>query len=476
MQPGKATAHDVAPLVFELTRAIRARRGNEAKHTSVAEALRRCEAARQRLPAHAREFALEANDTGLFLPSGVRLTGPGSDELAADLRARRMLRLVLGGQTDAGELTRLVETLAREPESEAREAASTSNAERNAFLTQHIADLVRSLSELERCDDLASYNVTANRVEVSVDVLLRAKRSIDAYRAALVLARHAADRDQRSDAIRREAGDRLGRLAHRGELLEAVIEQACGPSGLASVQASQVLIAIGALAVPRLLRSLSDRKEGVRARVTQVLIALGDAALAQVIEELAAQQPERARRAARLLGEMQNPRGVSFLADALSAPDTALAREAAQALVRIGDDAAAQALISGLARADDIAEVCAGCLGGLKHPASLPALAALADERSKRAEGVRRAAIASLGRIGSPAALARLTKILDHAPFFGAAKLRPLRVAAAQAIGQIGGNSAAEVLAAHAGRGDSEVRRACQEAARRLAGAAKRKT
>jgi HEAT repeat protein len=112
----------------------------------------------------------------------------------------------------------------------------------------------------------------------------------------------------------------------------------------------------------------------------------------------------------------------------------------------------------------------------LRHPAALPALAALADERSRRSESVRRAAIAGLGRIGSPAALARLQRILDHAPLFGAARLRSLRVAAAQAIGQIGGNSAAEVLAAHANRGDLEVRHACQEAARRLALAARRKT
>ncbi|MEX2205827.1 MAG: HEAT repeat domain-containing protein [Myxococcota bacterium] len=476
MQPGKATAHDVAPLVFELTRAVRARRANEARHASVAEALRRCEAARQRLPVHARELVLEANDTGLFLQSGVRLTGPGADELAADLHARQLARFELGEKSPLDELSRLVESLAREPGASAHEGSPPSNAERNALLTRHIADLVRSLSELELRDDLAGYNLTANRIEVSVDVLLRAKRGIDAYRAALVLARHATDRDLRSDAIRREAGERLARLAHREELLNAVIDQACGPSGLATVQASQVLIAIGALAVPRLLLRLSDRTEGVRARVTQVLIALGDAALAQVVDELASQQPDRARRAARLLGDMQNPKAVSFLADALSAPDLALAREAAQALVRIGDDAAAQALIAGLARRDEVAEACAACLGGLKHPASLPALAALADERSKRSENVRRAAIASLGRIGSPAAFARLKKILDHAPFFGAAKLRSLRVAAAQAIGQIGGDSAAEVLAAHARRGDPTVRQACQDAARRLAAGSKRKT
>ncbi len=475
MQPGKATPHEVAPLVFELNRAIGARRLHDAGHPSAVEALRRCEAAWHRLPAHARAVTLIVGETGLALPDGARLDGPGAEELAADLRSRNQLRVELSGRPDAGELARLVDALASEGDQPADGSAPVSNAEHNALIARHNAELVRSLSELERCDDVASYNLTANKIEVSVGVLVRAKRSMDAYRATLVLARHASDPDQRSDAIRREAGERLARLAHREPLLDAVIEQACGPSGLASVQASQVLIAIGAIAVPRLLRSLSDRKDGVRARITQLLIALGDAALAQVVEELAAQAPERARRAARLLGEMQNPQGVSFLADALSAPDNALAKEAAQSLVRIGSDAAVQALISGLARTDDLAETCASCLGNVRHPAVLPALAALADERCKRSDEVRRAAIASLGRIGSPAAFARLRRVLEHAPFLGAARVRALRVAAAQAIGQIGGNSALEVLEAHARRGDPEVRRACQEAARRLT-APKRKT
>jgi len=355
-------------------------------------------------------------------------------------------------------------------------ATDAVNAERNAFLTQQIADLVRRLSELETCDDLASYNLTANKIEAAVDVLVRAKRSIEAYRAVLVLARHTTARDQRSDAIRREASERLSRLAHKDDLLDVVIEQGCGGSGLASVQASQVLIALGALAVPRLLRQLETRKDGSRARMTQILITVGDAALAQVVDELAAQQPERARRAARLLGEMQNPNAVSFLCDALGAPDLSLAREAAQALARIADDAAAQALIAGLRRSDELAETCAACLGGLRHPAALPALNELIDLRRGRSESVRRAAIHSLGRIGSPAALPGLARILEHAPLFGAAKLRGLRVSAAQAIGQIGGNSASQVLKAHAGRGDAAIRLACQEALRRLAGASKRET
>ena len=499
MRPGKATAQDVAPLVFELARAIRARRIHPAAHPVVAEAQQRCASAWQSLAARTSEWQLEVTGAGLALDDGTPVVGPGAAELADELRVRRVRRLRIHGDPAAPEIALLVEALAREPEALAhagglaellrssaaraieavahtpdRDAASDASAERNAFLTQQIAELVRRLSELEGCDDLASYNLTANKIEACVDSLVRAKRSIEAYRAALVLSRHAADRDRRSDAIRREASERLGRLARIDDLLDAVVDQACGASGLASVQASQVLIGIGGSAVAPLLRHLEGQKDGARARATQVLIALGDAALAQVVDELGAQQPEHARRAARLLGEMQNPKGVPFLTDALGAHDRALAREAAQALARIGDDAAVQALIGGLGRDDEVAEACAGSLGGLRHPAVLHALSELIDARGRRSEAVRRAAIRSLGRIGSTAALVRLKRVLDHAPFFGAAQLRGLRVAAAQAIAQIGGTSAVQALHPHARGGDPAVRLACQEALRRLAKAAER--
>lgn len=493
MQSGRATAAELAPLVFELTRAIRARHLHPAGHPVAEAALQRCESAGRDVGAASHEFTLGLADAGLVLDGGARVTGPGADELAVEMRARRVQQLRFRGEPSAAELAALVDALAREPEALAREGGvdavlracgarrveavtresdreGAASREQSGLLAQHIAALVRRLSELESCDDLASYNLTANKIEASVDVLVRAKRSLEAYRAMLVFARHATDPRARSDAIRREAGDRLGRLAHKEELLGAVVEQACGSSGLASVQASQVLIAVGGAAVTHLLRSLETRKDASRARVTQLLIALGDAAIAQVVDELASAQPERARRAARLLGEMQNPKGVCFLADALAGPDPSLAREAALSLARIGDDAALQALLSGLRGSDEVAEACAACLGGLRRPAALQALYEVIDERRGRSENVRRAAIQALGRIGNPAAIRSLREVLDRAPFFGASRVRDLRVAAAQAIAQIGGAAAFQALRAHESRGDPSVSRACREALRRLSG------
>ena len=471
---------------------MRARKLHPSGHPVVAEATQRGVAAWRALAAAHGELALDVAGSGLALPDGTALACPGAAELASELRARAITRLRLHEQAQAQDLSLVIETLTRDPESLAsaggapealraagaraaefaaatpRGGAEPETAEPSSFLTQHVAELVRLLAELERCDDVGGYNLLANKVETCVDVLVRAKRLLDGYRAALVFSRHATDREIRSDAIRREASDRLRRLAGSETLLDAIVEQACTATGLASVQATQVLIAIGAPAVGALLSHCAEARDASRERASQTLIAMGDVALAAVVDELRSGASERARRAARLLGEMQNPRGIQFLADTLRSSDLALAREAARALARVATDAAVAELVAGLKLAAPVAETCAGCLGAMRQAAAARALGELLDLERDYPDGLRREAIRSLGRLGSVEALNRLKRVLDHAPLLGRARFRALRIAAAQAIGQIGGPVAIQTLLPHARRGDSEVRQACQEAIRRI--------
>ena len=69
MRPAKATAQEIAPLVFELARAIRARRIHPAAHPIAVDALRRCAAAWQDVTSAANEVALEVHDGALTLDS-----------------------------------------------------------------------------------------------------------------------------------------------------------------------------------------------------------------------------------------------------------------------------------------------------------------------------------------------------------------------------------------------------------------------
>jgi HEAT repeat protein len=499
MSRNTASAEEIAPLVLELARALRARRTHPTGHPVVVGALARGAAVLRALGSDS-EVALEVGEAGLARRGGAALTCPGAAELATELRGRSLVRLCLDARAQLADLTQLVEVLTRAPQElsgpggaqavlqaagangielgasapPAPAAAAPSRpleverAESNEYLSKHIADLVRLLAELERSDDFGGYNLLANKIDNSVDALIRAKRCLDAYRAAVVFCRHATDREVRSDAIRREAGDRLRRLACNEAMLEAIVEQATSASGLASVQATQVLVAIGAPAVSALLSHCAGSRDASRERAAQTLIAMGDEAVAAVVDELRSGVSDRARRAARLLGEMQNPRGVQFLADTLRSDDLQLAREAARALAKVATDPAVHALVAGLRLAPPIAEACAGCLGGMRQGAAARALGELLDLERDYPDGLRREAIRSLGRLASVEALNRLKRVLDHAPFFGRARFRSLRIAAAQAIGQIGGPVAIQTLHPHARSGDAEVRQACQEAIRRI--------
>jgi len=87
MRRNTASADDLAPLLFELARALRARRAHPPEHPVVAEALGRVAAA-WRAAARAGEAELALRDGGLERGDGRPLEGPGALELASELRAR----------------------------------------------------------------------------------------------------------------------------------------------------------------------------------------------------------------------------------------------------------------------------------------------------------------------------------------------------------------------------------------------------
>jgi hypothetical protein len=103
-----------------------------------------------------------------------------------------------------------------------------------------------------------------------------------------------------------------------------------------------------------------------------LLIALGDAALPALAAAIEPQCGSRARLAVRIAGELQCPQLAAPLGEILCAPDAPLRNDAARALVAIGNAAAVDALLRGLASEHDaISEVSAFCLGALGDPRSL---------------------------------------------------------------------------------------------------------
>ena len=338
----------------------------------------------------------------------------------------------------------------------------------SGLLTPDGAVLLQELAAFERCRKLGEYERCADRVDHHVHALIEAKNPFEAYRALLVYARHAADAQGRPSALREAAIARLRALQGEERLLRYVAGRAMSRSTLTSVQAIQVLRYLGAPAVRVLLEAQAGATTHEQRKLVSILIAMGDEALPTIVDELASPDPARVRRAVAILGDMQNPRGIDFLAGLLSHRDRRVGREAARSLVRIGSQRALDVLIQSLNDGGDRALVAASCLGGSRTRTAMRALIATVPEGSGHSDEVRQEAVRSLGRIGNEAALDCLVDVLRRAPLFHRGRMRSLRCTAAQAIARIGGEPAAQALRSHTRGGDPAVRQACRQALRQV--------
>lgn len=502
MGEGKPRAETVAPLLIELARAVRAHQFFAPDHPTRSHALKRAISVWRGGLGRTGEIELEVEETRFTVGGCEPVEGPAVDELARLLHRQRVIGVHVHPDLDPRELEALVTALAEDAErirqrgglpralkgagvrhvaiwelppegGPARTATVGGDAAAGATaagptepLSETTVKLIKELAELEQCDDLGDYRLIANRVDGLVSRLLPAKNYVDAYRAALVLCRHVSDTEGRPHAIREEARGRLRELFHDEELRDYLMDRAYEEKGLSSVQAVQVLMHLTPYSVPRLLRAHASSDADERDRTTSILIAMGEHATPSILDELASEDPARMRRAARLLGDMQNPAAVEVLADRIHDGDLAVRREVALALARIGTDRAVRVLADAAGGEPEVAALAVGSLGSCPNRTAVRVLIDTIADSSRAPEAVRREAIRSLGRIGAPTALDPLGQILERRTLLGRKRNRPLRIAAAHAIGRIGGERAYLLLSAHTKDGDAEVAQVCREALR----------
>jgi HEAT repeat protein len=209
------------------------------------------------------------------------------------------------------------------------------------------------------------------------------------------------------DDVRRAAAEALGKLgdpqavpalsvwAHAGEdaardalqtlghpmldLPQAVAQVAAqGAWGvliraLTCTQVREVVVGLGAPAVPPLIQALGDSDRAVRRAAAEALGAIGDPqavpALIQALGDIATccslVRQRRRWAAAWALGDLGDPQAVPALIQALGDSDRAVRRAAAWALGAIGDPQAVFACA---------AAPCGSALGAIGDPQAVPAL------------------------------------------------------------------------------------------------------
>lgn len=282
----------------------------------------------------------------------------------------------------------------------------------------------------------------------------------------LRLASDAADRRGRSQEARHEATTRLRTLA-TGPRVELLLQRACSDETPASLQASQVLLALGSELIPKLLDAIAAEKHPKRrGHLNGVLIAMGEAAAPHLVRELEIADPVRARTTAWLAGEIQHPAAVPALTGRLRGSDPVLRREAAKALAKISHPSAISILVQTLEGKDpELAALAAHCLAVSGRPHGLEAVRQRLHAACERNElPLAREMLLMLGRRGRADVVPDLVAILGRKSLLRRQSLRDLKIAALHALSKLPGSEARKALADIAANGDTTIRDAAQGA------------
>jgi HEAT repeat protein len=331
-------------------------------------------------------------------------------------------------------------------------------------------DLDVLLRQLDECASASEYQDLARRATLLAERAFDEGRPDECFRAAVRLA---AQTHSKENPRLRVLAETFLRSLMQGARLEDLVLRAARALDDGDLEASQVLLALGDAAVPALLDGLLALENNAeRERLTSIVVTLVEHALPAVIERLrSGAAPARARAAARVAGELQHPDVVAPLSVLLGEEDRGVREEAVRALVRIGSEPAVNALASVLdSETPGLALAALHGLGGTGSARAIPPLErALARAVEARDAARGKEAIRALGRLGRPEAALALVALLERRVRLGGGWLRELKAAAVSALAAVPGDEAVAALAQAAQARDTQLRRAAQTALDRRA-------
>jgi HEAT repeat protein len=523
--PGGRTPSDVATLLLELGRVVKARQFYAQGDPALAELIDRgFRSFRAEIERHGR-LELEIGPAGVRTAEGSARAFRGRlDDLARELSRGDVRALRLDSDLDLRAFGALVDALAGEaaarpaaplqskpaggsaspgeeqarlgpspasvtpqlssaPPAPAEPAPAPSRAAEKAAPTldqapleapssdDRGARLVAQLRELDACTDHARYPELTAKVAAEGAALFEAGLPDEAYRVMRVLGMHAADLARRSTPQREVAAQQLAELA-TGARLEALIARACARGAEASIRASQLLLQLGARVVPILLHRIEVEKDADRrGQLAGILIAIGEKATPELVRVMEGGDVRRARTAARFAGEIQNPAAVATLRRLLHRPDAELRREAAKALVRIGHASAVDALVEALDRREEgVAALAAYCLGATSSPRAFDALREALPRALFRGDfELSRELVRAFARFGRSEAAPDLAAVLARKSLLKRRPLRELKLAVVEALSKLPGSAALQALAVAGESREPQLREAARRALARRA-------
>jgi len=268
----------------------------------------------------------------------------------------------------------------------------------------------------------------------------------------------------------KDARDALFRAVAQKERVAVIVAQICEADAETLNRAVLPFVAFaGSVIAGAVIDAMAHEEDrNRRGRLVRALKTIGDPAHPFLLQALESPIWYVVRNALNILGDIGSPEFTPAVGRRLKHGDARVRRAAARALGKFGG-AEAETLLAGAIPDPDseTQKEILLCVGAIKAQGALPAIIELARPRRFGAsdDTIRELAVATLGQIGSPAAIPFLSDIIRHKGAFGRDPLQ-IRVTAAKALAGIGTSEARETLQSAIGaESDSATRESLTRAA-----------
>jgi hypothetical protein len=323
------------------------------------------------------------------------------------------------------------------------------------------------LSDLVRIEeDPARWRDVADTVMTHAEGLVR----VGYFEQALRLAESVATEGGRIPGRQEAANTVLARLGGGGMIRQAA-KQLRTSDDATYERFKKLAHAVGPVVIPTLAEALSAEQDArSRRRLRDILVEFGAAGRESVQQLMNAANWEVRRTAAFLLREFGGAEGLRELKPLLTDPEPLVQREAVQALMLNGSDAASQILLQALTTTSGRPrETLINELAGMRDERAGPLFCYLVRHIDRRAfPAVYVGALDALGSFGGPDAVEALKEAVQHGNWLAPLRTRRARAAAAQALRKIGTVPAVAALRDVAAKGSRGARSAARAELKRL--------
>ncbi len=332
----------------------------------------------------------------------------------------------------------------------------------------NVIDIVFELLALEK--NRATFEDAANLLQKLLDALLTMgdfKKAADLLSRMHIILKTYEMKDWQTQVLQRiidGAGD-ARRIEGIGKILEKGV-------GVRLEEAGHYLLLVKPSSIPPLIKILGELSNSkARRMICDVMCEIGKNHLELIWPAMDDKRWFLVRNVVYILGRIGKEQSLPAIQKTLGHPEPRVRREAVQALGLIGGSKAF--LMLGKALGDeDVAIRYIAVLNYAKvgKEDSLPLLLETVQGKdfAKKEPAEIKAFLDAIGLIGSDMAVGILQKLLEQRSWFGGGKREEIRFGAANALALIGTSKAKMVLDSGRKSRDEILRRACEQASRRL--------